>query len=60
MMPLPLLTEKAAASHLGITRKSLSRWRLAGRGPIARKFGSVVRYSVRDLDQFVTDAKVVQ
>ena len=49
----PLLTEKQAAEILNIKPKTLSRWRWQGEGPIYRKIGGAVRYSVDDLKEFI-------
>jgi predicted DNA-binding transcriptional regulator AlpA len=50
------LREGEAAALLGLSPKTLSRWRWAGRGPAYRKFGSSVRYAVVDLERYTSEA----
>jgi hypothetical protein len=52
--------ELAAGHYLGgtrkpISRRSLQRWRQAGRGPKFLRLGGAVRYRERDLDQWLAD-----
>lgn len=47
-----------ASDILGLAQKTLSRWRWAGKGPVHRKFGSSVRYSLDDLEAFAAAAVV--
>ncbi|MBA3666810.1 MAG: helix-turn-helix domain-containing protein [Sphingomonas sp.] len=47
-----LLREIDAAEYLGLSPKTLSRWRWCQKGPVARKLGGAVRYAVADLDAF--------
>lgn len=54
------VTEVEAAKRLGLARSTLSRWRWSGTGPKYRKFGSAVRYSVHELDEYADDRGVVQ
>lgn len=55
------LREGDAAAFLGLSPKTLSRWRWAGgRGPSYGKFGSAVRYSIADLERFAAGAEVPQ
>jgi hypothetical protein len=42
-----------AAIYLGMTEKTLSMWRSAGRGPRYVKVGGRVFYFVHDLDRFI-------
>jgi predicted DNA-binding transcriptional regulator AlpA len=44
------LTEQQVAAQLGMSIKTLQRWRLLGQGPRFRKFGGAVRYSVADIE----------
>jgi hypothetical protein len=37
----------------GIFRRTLQNWRVLGRGPIYRKFGSTVRYDLRDVETWI-------
>lgn len=48
-----LLKPEAAATLLGLSAKTLARWRWAGRGPRYRKIGGAVRYSESDLQAFL-------
>jgi hypothetical protein len=49
-----LINEKAAAELLGLSPKTLQRWRWLNKGPRFAKFGGggAVRYSIRDLEEF--------
>lgn len=53
--PIYLDTE-AAACYLGLSPKTLNRWRIEGRGPNFRRFGGPIRGPVRyhknDLDKW--------
>lgn len=55
-----LLRETDAATYLELAPKTLARWRWAGKGPAFYKLGSAVRYSVDDLDSFVSNSAVVR
>ncbi|MBU0516942.1 MAG: helix-turn-helix domain-containing protein [Proteobacteria bacterium] len=46
----PFLDTRQAAQYLGLSPRTLEKWRLTGSGPTHRKFGSRVLYSVDDLD----------
>lgn len=53
-----LVNEHEAARLLGLSVKTLRRWRWAGRGPAYRKIGSAVRYHPdEDLAAFVEAAR---
>ena len=54
-----LLREIDAAAYLGLAPKTLARWRWAGKGPAFHKLGSAVRYSVQELDSFISGAAVL-
>lgn len=59
MMTTPhLLREIDAAAYLGLAPKTLARWRWAGKGPAFHKIGSAVRYSVLELDSFISSGAV--
>ena len=44
------MTCREAAAFLGLSPRSLDRWRVSGEGPAFRKFGGSVRYARADLD----------
>jgi hypothetical protein len=48
-----LVGELEAAQILGLSVKTLRRWRFAGRGPAFHKLGSCVRYRLDDLAAFI-------
>lgn len=48
-----LMTEQQVSERLNISLSSLRRWRLTKRGPVFLKIGSMVRYSVEDLDAWL-------
>lgn len=54
-MKQTLVTTQAAAEYLGGLRpNTLEGWRIRGEGPIYRKIGRLVRYSLDDLDAYLT------
>lgn len=55
----PLLNEKDAAIVLGMKVKTLQMWRHLSKGPRYHKLGRCVRYSMRDLEDFM-DAGTVE
>jgi excisionase family DNA binding protein len=48
----PLLTTAEAAGRLGLSPRTLEKWRSNGNGPRYRKLGAAVRYRVADLEAF--------
>lgn len=44
---------KMAAAYLGIAARTLARWRGDGYGPAYLMVGALVRYDVRDLDNWL-------
>jgi predicted DNA-binding transcriptional regulator AlpA len=48
-MSTQFLTEVEVAQRTHISLATLRRWRLENRGPIFRKFGSLVRYAEEEL-----------
>ncbi|HEX2256323.1 MAG TPA: helix-turn-helix domain-containing protein [Afifellaceae bacterium] len=48
-----LATEAEAAHILGLSAKTLRRWRWAGKGPHFVKVGGAVRYDPADLTSFI-------
>lgn len=55
-----LLREIDAAAYLGLSPKTLARWRWAGKGPAFHKLGSAVRYSIKELNLFISGAAVAR
>jgi hypothetical protein len=50
---IQLLNELDAAALLGLSPRSLRKWRWAGKGPRFRKLGRRVLYELRDLEAFI-------
>ena len=50
---LALVNETEAARILGLSVKTLRRWRWAGRGPRFLKLGAAVRYDPADLAAYI-------
>jgi len=48
-----LLSEKSAASYLGVSLSTIRRWRRANIGPAYFRFGDVLRYAQDGLDAFI-------
>ncbi len=44
------LNTRAAAAHLGLSTRTLDRFRVSGDGPVFLRFGGRVRYLRADLD----------
>lgn len=55
---LRALPQEEAAALLNLKPKTLEAWRYAGRGPRFVKFGRLVRYRVRDLEEFMNQQTV--
>jgi hypothetical protein len=51
-----LLTERDASDWLGLSVRTLQKWRLLGRGPSFLKLGQAVRYDLADLQRFFETA----
>jgi excisionase family DNA binding protein len=49
----PLMRESEAAQILGLSKRTLQKWRLTGGGPEFLKFGRAVRYSVESLERWL-------
>jgi excisionase family DNA binding protein len=49
------LTVMEAAALLRVSRVTLGRWRIEGRGPVYRKFGRRVLYADRDVIAWAAD-----
>ena len=46
------LNTREAAAHLGLSTRTLDRYRVSGDGPVFLKFGGRVRYLREDLDEW--------
>lgn len=53
LAPSALLTERQAADHLGVTVRTMLRWRQAGTGPRYLRVGHRVRYRPEALSEYV-------
>ena len=47
------LRTRAAAEYIGVSKSSLEKWRVSGRGPRYCKIGRVVVYPTNHLDQWL-------
>ena len=56
----PVLTEKEAATWLSLKESTLRAWRYRGKGPSFLRFGSAIRYSIDDLEDFMDSSRVTQ
>ena len=52
-LPSAVVGEAEAASILGLSTKTLRRWRWAGKGPRFLKLGAAVRYERAELAAFI-------
>ena len=53
------LSENEAAQYLGLSVKTLRRWRFGRTGPIYAKLNSkLIRYAKSDLDDWISQQKV--
>jgi len=50
--------ERYTAVYLGVSVETLRSWRQQKRGPLFRKIGRCVRYSIADLNSFVDQLPV--
>ena len=48
----PFLSTAQAAFYVGLSRRTLEKMRVTGRGPSYRKHGRYVRYHIDDLDSW--------
>ena len=55
-----LLRENEAAAYLNVAQKTLTNWRASGRGPVALKLSTAIRYSRADLDAYIAQSEVPQ
>ena len=49
---VPHLTQGQAAAHLNLSPRTLEKYRVIGGGPKFRKFGTRVRYTLNDLNEW--------
>jgi len=54
---IALMGEDAAAEVLGVSVRTLQRWRVEGHGPAFRKIGKRVAYTNEDLEEFIQAAR---
>lgn len=52
-----VLSPKDAAAALGVSTRTLDRWRVEGLGPLFCKLGKRVAYTECDLQRFVADSR---
>lgn len=57
--PTSHLDSEGAAKYLGVSRRAVESWRQRGLGPSYLKIGSLVRYTIEDLDTYLDSARVV-
>ncbi len=48
-----LVDEPSLAKRLNVSRSTLQSWRYTGRGPRWIKLGRLIRYRVRDIDDYL-------
>jgi hypothetical protein len=53
-----LVTDQVASEVLGVSDGTLRQWRYRGRGPAFIRVGSKVRYSLRDLREYIARGRV--
>ncbi len=53
----PFLNTKEAAAWLRLTKNTLEKMRVQGRGPVYRKHGRYVRYHIEDLVEYSKASK---
>ncbi len=51
-----VVNEHVAAERLGLSVRTLQRWRVTGQGPTFRKLGKRVGYTAGDLEAFLERA----
>lgn len=55
-----LLREHEAAAYLNVSKKTMANWRAIGKGPVALKLSTVIRYSIVDLDAYIAQSEISQ
>lgn len=56
-MTIQLLHTKDTAKKLGVSPRTMEKWRVTGEGPVFHKFGSKVFYAEQDLDAWVASRR---
>lgn len=51
--PTRLINEKQAAEMLGLSTKTMQKWRWLGEGPQWCKVGRAVKYRITDLEAYI-------
>ncbi len=54
-----VMDEEAAAAKLGVSPRTLQRWRSGGRGPAYARLGKLPKYRLEDLEAFVAQHRVL-
>jgi predicted site-specific integrase-resolvase len=54
---LTLYPELQTAEKLGVSPRTLQRWRVEGRGPAYRKLGTRIAYAERDLQEYIESCR---
>jgi len=54
-----VLNEREAAQFLGVAVQTLRNWRSQRRGVPYLKIGRAVRYRLEDLENFISDVRIV-
>ena len=57
MDPASFLDTDAVAEILGLSRRTLDRWRVTGAGPSYHKFGNRIRYRWRDVQAWAVASR---
>ncbi len=52
-----LISSQDAAKILGVSLRTLERWRFNGKGPVFRKIGRRTMYAEDDLNGFIENAR---
>ncbi len=59
-LPMPLISEEAAANLLDVSKKTMQMWRWTGKGPSYIKLGRTVRYKIEDIIEYINGGEYVQ
>ena len=55
MAPNEYLNERQTAEYLGVSERTLQRWRRVGTGPRFATLNHLIRYSRAEIDRYVSD-----